>query len=396
VPEAVKRDHADALAEVKAAQKELRDLLPAQRARLERQLREPRTWTVDEWRERYSEHPLVGTLARRLIWRAEHDGRAHALVLRDGALADRRGHEVELPGDARIALWHPLGEDVETVRGWRLWLEEELLRQPFKQAHREVYLLTDAERATRTYSNRFAGHVVRQHQLASLLHARGWTYTLQGAWDSFNTPRLALPGYDLEAEFWLTVLSEEATETGVFTHIGTDQVRFSTPDGERVPVADVPPLVFSEVMRDVDLFVGVCSVGNDPEWVDSADRPEEMRDYWSTYAFGELSATARTRRDVLERLLPGLKVASRCRLEDRYLVVEGELNTYRIHLGSANVMMEPGSRYLCIVRDGSDRRAARSFLPFEDQILSMILSKALLLADDRRIEDPAIVSQLGR
>jgi len=26
----------------------------------------------------------------------------------------------------------------------------------------------------------------------------------------------------------------------------------------------------------------------------------------------------------------------------------------------------------------------------------MILSKALLLADDRRIEDPAIVSQLGR
>jgi hypothetical protein len=393
VPQAVKRDHADALAELKAAQKELRALLPAQRARLERLLRDHRSWSLAEWRERYAEHPLVGTLARRLIWRVGDE----LAMPRDGGLVDRRGRALEPADDAQVALWHPLGDDVDAARGWRLWLEEQLVRQPFKQAHREVYLLTDAERATSTYSNRFAGHVVRQHQLASLLHARGWTYTLQGAWDSFNTPRLALPEHDLEAEFWLTVLSEEAGATGVFPHIGTDQVRFAGADGEPVELERVPPLVFSEVMRDVDLFVGVCSVGNDPEWADSGDRPASLRAYWGDYAFGELSATARTRRDVLERLLPGLKIADRCRLDERHLIVEGGLNTYWIHLGSGNVMMEPGSRYLCIVRDGSsDRRRSGPFLPFEDTMLSVILSKALLLADDRRIEDPAIVSQLGR
>ena len=37
----------------------------------------------------------------------------------------------------------------------------------------------------------------------------------------------------------------------------------------------------------------------------------------------------------------------------------------------------------------------RVFLPFEgDTTLSIIVSKALLLADDRRITDPIIVSQI--
>ena len=36
------------------------------------------------------------------------------------------------------------------------------------------------------------------------------------------------------------------------------------------------------------------------------------------------------------------------------------------------------------------------FLPFEgDAMLSTVLSKALLLADDHKIKDPSIVGQLG-
>ena len=56
----------------------------------------------------------------------------------------------------------------------------------------------------------------------------------------------------------------------------------------------MPPLAFSEVMRDVDLFVGVASVGNDPTWADGG--PDgRYRDYWHDYSFGALSATAQTR-----------------------------------------------------------------------------------------------------
>ncbi len=58
----------------------------------------------------------------------------------------------------------PDQEEAGEVLAWRDRLAELELCQPFKQAHREVYLLTDAERTTRTYSNRFAAHVLKQHQ----------------------------------------------------------------------------------------------------------------------------------------------------------------------------------------------------------------------------------------
>ena len=148
-------------------------------------------------------------------------------------------------------------------------------------------------------------------------------------------------------------------------------------------------------MRDVDLFVGVTSIGADPAWADRGD--ERERTYWQSYAFGELNASANTRREVLATLLPKLKIASRCTLEGRFLKVQGQLRSYKIHLGSGNVLMEPNDRYLCIV---PDRRGAagtpRSIvLPFEgDNTLAIIISKAILLAADDRITDEAIVRQI--
>jgi len=82
-------------------------------------------------------------------------------------------------------------------------------------------------------------------------------------------------------------------------------------------------------------------------------------------------------------------------VEERYLVVEGDLSTYKIHLGSANIMMTPSNQYLCIIQDRIQKRAEAIRLPFEgDMTLSLILSKAFLLADDKAIKDPSIVSQI--
>jgi hypothetical protein len=136
---------------------------------------------------------------------------------------------------------------------------------------------------------------------------------------------------------------------GIFLYLATDQVRFHRMHDQRpLPLADVPPLVFSEVMRDVDLFVGVASVGNDPNWSDGG--PDgRFYAYWHDYSFGDLSATAKTRREVLERLVPRLKIAERCSLTDKFLVVRGDLRSYKIHLGSGNILMTPNDQYLCIV-----------------------------------------------
>ena len=162
-----------------------------------------------------------------------------------------------------------------------------------------------------------------------------------------------------------------------------------------MPLDQVPPLALSEILRDVDLFVGVASVGNDPTWSDGG--PEgRYREYWQTYSFGELSNTAQTRKAILERLVPRLKIADRCQLTDRFLIVRGDVRTYKIHLGSGNILMEPNDQYLCIVAKQSAAAGPSVFLPFEgDMILSVILSKAFMLAEDKKIKDPTITSQIG-
>jgi hypothetical protein len=60
--------------------------------------------------------------------------------------------------------------------------------------------------------------------------------------------------------------------------------------------------------------------------------------------------------------------------------------------------MEPNDQYLCIVPDRS-RAAAKAgekvLLPFEgDSTLSIILSKAFLLAEDGKIKDETILRQI--
>jgi hypothetical protein len=402
VPAAVRSGHAEELRALRRDAKELEQAMQGQRQRLERLLRQRRSWAFSSWRERYLDHPLVGPLARRLVWRLGQEGVAAAWSPRLGALVDAQGVPLAEQGPAApVRLWHPLEAGPDEVSAWRERLEAEGIRQPIKQVYREVYVLTDAELRTATYSNRFAGHILKQHQLAALCRDRGWRYALQGQFDSWSAPTLHLPEHDLAVEFLVQGAGEEASAAGIFLYVATDQVRFCDASGTAHLLATIEPLLFSEVMRDVDLFVGVASVGNDPTW---ADRGEQgaFGAYWQGYAFGELSERARMRRDVLVRLLPRLAVADRCSLGDRFVAVRGERTTYRIHLGSGNVQMEPDHRYLCIVRDveAAARGAAGAgrsvpLLPFEgDGTLSLILSKLLLLADDRSITDPSILSQL--
>ncbi len=420
VPAPVKKDHAEGWKELQASAKDAAMMLTSRRDFLDSSYLARKTWPLADWRERYLDHPLVGVIARRLIWTFAEGTTARDGLYHEGKLVDRAGRPIEPPaGSATVALWHPIGRPVEEVMAWRDLLERLEVKQPFKQAHREVYLLTDAERRTGTYSNRFAAHVLKQHQFNALCAARGWRHPLRMAVDASYPPAARqLPEWGLLAEFWVESISEEFNESGAFLYLATDQVRFYPLDAPQVTahatgrgyemwdrrqedrpltLEDVPPMVFSEIMRDVDLFVGVASVGNDPNWSDGGPGGRHV-DYWQRFSFGTLSATAQTRKAVLERVVPRLKIAGRCEFTDKFLVVRGDLRTYKIHLGSGNILMEPNDQYLCIVpkQAASAGPGDRVFLPFEgDNVLSVILSKALMLAEDRKIKDPTITSQIG-
>jgi hypothetical protein len=384
VPAIIRTKHADELKRLKREAKDASVMLTAQALRLERSFISERNWPIKVWRERFLDHPLLGTLTRRLIWQFDDQ----PAVPRGVQLLNAADRAITPKENTAVSLWHPLRSAADDVLAWRDWLERHEVTQPFKQAHREIYVLTEAERQTDTYSNRFAAHILRQHQLAALCQSRGWDYHLQGQFDSHNVPTLALPFQNLSAEFWVDAAQGEATPAGIFLYAASDQVRFGR------PLSEVPPLVFSEVMRDVDLFVGVASVASDPTWQDGGPNGR-YRDYWNRWSFGDLSERARNRQTILERLLPRLADAKHFKLNDKFLIVRGQLRTYKIHLGSGNILMEPNDQYLCIVAAPSRNRANTIWLPFEgDTTLSVILSKALMLAADDRITDPTITRQI--
>jgi hypothetical protein len=419
-PARMRADFPDEVKELKSVVADIEKMVPAQAGRLERIFLARRSWDFARWAEYYLDHPLVGTLVRRLIWIIGDVPASYA----DGGLRTLAGAALRPAPDARVELWHPIGRETAEISAWRDWLERHQVTQPFKQAHREVYPITVAEQGTNTYSNRFAAHILRQHQFHSLASQRDWRNQLRFMAEDYNSPPTRhLPQWGIRAEFRISGIGRDpetdANESGAFRYVATDQVRFypATPPGNvahasgegyaqddlaavadgPVPLAGIPPLVLSEIFRDIDLFVGVCTIGNDPTW-DDRGPDDRHRTYWRTYNTGELSEMACTRADLLRRLLPRLAIGPQCAVDDRFLHVKGVLRSYKIHLGSGNVMMSPGDTYLCIVPEPRSRDPFAGVpLPFEgDQALAIILSKAMLLANDTKITDPTITRQICR
>lgn len=397
VPAEVKRQAPDDWKRLERELKEMNGLLDAQRWRLESFLRQPRTWNLSVWRERYLDHPLVGVVARSLIWEFQTAGKTRTALWHEGSLIDASGRPAGAwAPDTRVTLWHPLTGSAKEVLAWRCWLEEFLVAQPFRQAFREIYRPAGKELKASS-SDRFASHLLKQHQFAALARQRGWRYQLQGAFDSFNNPALDLPDAGLVAELDLrTNPDEDISANGIYLTVGTRQLRFRDSRHRPVLLASVPARIFSEVMRDVDLFVSVTSVGNDPEWPGRSEKGRR-NEAWHRQAFGELTMTAEARRERIEHLLPRLEL--KASLQGRFLVVQGQIRTYKIHVGSGHVLMEPNDQFLLFPRTNTlDKPAEFGQLlrPFaDDAILLEIVQRAVLLGSDQSIRSAAIRDQIS-
>ena len=203
-PSSIKKAFAKEVRSVSEAEKELEQAYSAQRARLESSFACPRTMPIPHWRECYLEHPLLGCLRRRLIWVFsnskgwERPGMWAGEVVRDSA-----GEAIDLSATEKVRLWHPLSCDAAEVHRWRQYIFAAGIRQPFRQAFREYYEMTEDEFQTKAYSNRFAGILMRQHQFASLCRARGWDYRLMSThFDGANVPTKKLAPWNMHAEFY--------------------------------------------------------------------------------------------------------------------------------------------------------------------------------------------------
>jgi hypothetical protein len=162
-----------------------------------------------------------------------------------------------------VTLVHPAQlHAAGTLEEWDRWLGRRYLTQPFKQIRRELYLPNEGDRQTRSFSDRFAGEVVRWDQGRALLEGRGWhRVTKTGAERHYRRARLTA-----HVEFRNPVSRNFSNEDVLLARI------FFLPLGEQVvnrgnpgmPVERVPPIVFSETLRDVGLVATVAR--RETEW----------------------------------------------------------------------------------------------------------------------------------
>jgi len=383
VPASLKTDHAALVKSLKAEAKNIGETLVAQSTRLEQGYLAQKRWALADWQALLFEHPLMHLLASHLIWQ---NGTTSFIVCKDQLV----GHDGEpvTPAAEEVTLWHPATAPTSETLAWRNYLFANQVQQPFKQAFREVYILTPAEEITHDHSLRFANHFLRGKTLYSIGKNRGWTVGYQEApWKYLPAANLTV-AYHVDGEpLFGDCVSRELTFSRGKNRYG----------GERLPLAEIPAIILSEIMRDIDLFVAVGGIVADVPMMESLD--DARRHYWHDVSTGKRSNAQQVavRKDLLERVLPLTKLRKVARVEGNFLHVDGKLRNYTINLGTGHSFLKPNDQYLCIV-PGNSRGANGVWLPFasEDRTLTMILSKAFLLASDDKITDRTILAQLSR
>ena len=312
-------------------------------------------------------HPLLAPQLRRLV--LVGDGTVGYPIAEGRALLGADGREQAVGASESLRLAHPVDLLGAGSEAWHAFQSDAFRRevvQPFKQVFRELYVPTPAELDEASGSRRYAGHQVGPRPALALLTGRGWvSRPEEGVRRTFHDERLS-------AELWFAEGFFSPAEVDGLT---LEVVRFARSVGDRasVPIADVPPRLFSEVMRDLDLVVSVAHAGGvDPE---ASASTVEMR----------ASLVAETMR---------LLDLDNVRIDGPRAIIAGSLGEYSVHLGSAIVHLRPGGALFIVPVHAQNR--GRLFLPFadDDPKTAEVLSKVLLLARDREIKDPGILDQI--
>ena len=272
-------------------------------------------------------------------------------------------HSVE-PGE-ELQIAHPFHlYQSGTWHAYQKYLFDHRVRQPFKQVFRELYVKLPEELGQKA-SRMFAGNQIQPQRTVGCLKGRRWVADYEeGLQKVYYKENIVARIYALADWFSPSDVEAPTLEWVEF---------FNRKTFEALTIREVPELIYSEVMRDVDLAVSVAHAGGvDPETSHSTIEMRHAIVKLNLSLFGFANVT----------------------LTDSHAVIQGTRASYNVHLGSGVVHQEGGAM-LHILPVHSQKRG-RIFLPFvdEDPKTAEIMSKIVLLAEDKKIKDPSILSQI--
>ena len=271
----------------------------------------------------------------------------------------------DIDKDTLLSIAHPF--DLFNSKQWPLYQQDILereVKQVFKQVFRELYIKTKDELKMEK-SRRYAGHQIQPTKSIALLKTRRWVVDdYEGLQKVYYKENIIAKMYAMTD--WYSPAEVEAPTI-------EDIVFYDRKTFELMTIEDVPDLIFSEVMRDIDLVVSVAHVGDvDPE---ASQSTIEMR-----RAIVEFNAKLFKLKNVT--------------FTESHALIKGTRAEYSIHLGSGVIHQKAGATIEVLPIHSQHR--GRVFLPFidEDPKTAEIMSKVLLFAQDEKIKDIFILDQI--
>ncbi|MEJ6469000.1 DUF5724 domain-containing protein [Fusobacterium nucleatum] len=306
-------------------------------------------------------NPVIAPILKSLVFKMGNDLGYYV----DKKLKSVKKKSVTIKDDSLLKIAHcfDLFESGEWATYQKDIFDREL-KQPFKQVFRELYVKTVDEKA-RDKSLRYAGHQVQPSKIVALLKTRRWIIDGQEGLEKVYYKENIIAKIFALAD-WFSPADIEAPTL--------EEVQFfDRKTFKPILIDEVPDLIFTEVMRDIDLVVSVAHVGDvDPEASHS---------------------TIEMRKAIVEFNCKLFKLKN-VTFAENHALIKGERAEYSIHLGSGLIHQKAGSAINVLPVHSQHR--GRVFLPFidDDPKTAEIMAKVLLFAQDDKIKDVFILEQI--
>ena len=306
-------------------------------------------------------NPVIAPILKSLVFKMGNDLGYYV----DKKLKSAKKKSVAVKDDSLLKIAHCF--DLFESGEWSAYQKDIFdreLKQPFKQVFRELYVKTVDEKG-RDKSLRYAGHQVQPAKTVALLKTRRWIIDGQEGLEKVYYKKNIIAKIFALAD-WFSPADIEAPTL--------EEVQFfDRKTFKPILIDDVPDLIFTEVMRDLDLVVSVAHIGDvDPEASHS---------------------TIEMRKAIVEFNCKLFKLKN-VTFTENHALIKGERAEYSIHLGSGLIHQKAGSAINVLPVHSQHR--GRVFLPFidDDPKTAEIMAKVLLFAQDDKIKDVFILEQI--
>ena len=314
-----------------------------------------------------SENPVTKAITENLVFVCD-DSNAIGFICTDG-LSGTSGDIMRIDTQMKIRPAHPF--DLYKSGQWSDFQNTMMKRghddgrkQPFRQIFRELYLKLPEE-AEKTRSLMFAGNQIQPQRTVGALKNRRWIADYEdGLQKIYYADNIIAELYAVADWFSPSDIEAPTLEGVVFIDRKTYK---------QLKISEIPDIIYSEVMRDVDLAVSVAHAGGvDPETSHSTIEMRRVIIEFNLSLFGINNVT----------------------LDKNHAIIDGKLGKYTVHLGSG-VIHKMGGSAVNVIAVSSGKKS-KLFLPFidEDPKTAEIMTKIITFAQDDKIKDPFIMQQL--